>query len=147
MFTRLLALSRSFSETGDAAISLNIRVSYTRALLPEDDYYCAEKLTKEVLPEGITLAAGRVSMRRVLSDFLNLTSSSLKPSASKGSGIALAVCGPASIGRDMASAMATIDKENRRAVGGVEFYEEYVSFSQYLPNCTNTWVFNRAFHW
>ncbi len=122
----MLELSR------DSDITLKIRVSYTRALLPDDERHLAQNLHKDALPEGLSLTAGRVHMRRVLSEFADHTSSSLTASGIKGHGIALAVCGPASLGKDVASAMATLGAEDRNAVGGVEFYEECVSNSSLL---------------
>ncbi|KAI0339247.1 incomplete iron reductase [Trametopsis cervina] len=124
LFTSLLSTARAMSENTLYTTTLRIQVYYTRAVLPEDDHHYAQNLSKNVLPEGLSLSAGRVSIPFVLSDFIDRTTSCIKGGKVQGHGVAIGVCGPVSLGRDMRSAMARIGKESRRDIGGVEFYEE-----------------------
>ena len=98
--------------------SLRISVFYTRATTPS-----FEGLE---LPLGITLTPGRPKIRELLDVFVG----SITSKGSAAHGAFVAVCGPVGLSRDVAHAVRAYDVNSKRAVGGIQFHEEYVIFPE-----------------
>lgn len=131
-FTSLLRLSQRTSPP----VNFIIRAYYTRALHSLDPR--PDQLSP--IPDGLMVNAGRPPLSAVLDEFLNSTISSLASKAEEvpaathgGHGVAIAICGPATLSADIRLAMlppragGVVDKERRGRLGGVEVYEEYVA--------------------
>ncbi|KAG6330076.1 hypothetical protein ID866_9013 [Astraeus odoratus] len=97
---------------------LHISVHYTRA---------ADTLpSKEYLPPGITLTAGRPRIGKVLDAVLQRTvsyGSGVKASMDI-TGVIVGVCGPVGLGDEVAQVVSSVDPGRRWAVGGIEMHEE-----------------------
>ena len=99
---------------------LHISVHYTRA---------ADTLpSKEYLPPGISLTAGRPRIAKVLDAVIQRTVSygcGVKASMDL-TGVMVGVCGPVGLGDEVAEVVSSVDAGRRWAVGGIEMHEECV---------------------
>lgn len=97
---------------------LHISVHYTRA---------ADTLpSKEYLPPGISLTAGRPRIAKVLDAVIQRTvsyGSGVKASMDL-TGVMVGVCGPVGLGDEVAEVVSSVDAGRRWAVGGIEMHEE-----------------------
>ncbi|KAL4063459.1 hypothetical protein V8B97DRAFT_2020797 [Scleroderma yunnanense] len=97
---------------------LHISVHYTRA---------ADTLpSKEFLPPGVSLTAGRPRIAKVLDAVIQRTvsyGSGVKASMDL-TGVIVGVCGPVGLGDEVAEVVSSIDAGRRWAVGGIEMHEE-----------------------
>ena len=94
---------------------LRVSVFYTRA--------SAHSLDGMYLPPGITLTPGRPNFVKHLDV---LISSTLCGGGC--SGVFVGVCGPVSLAGSVNEAVRCFDPRLKKAVGGIEFHEESVSF-------------------
>ncbi|KIJ60791.1 hypothetical protein HYDPIDRAFT_170073 [Hydnomerulius pinastri MD-312] len=99
---------------------LKISVHYTRAAdVPP---------SKEFLPPGLTLTAGRPRIGKVLDAVIARAVSygtGIKASMDI-TGVVVGVCGPVGLGDEVAQAVSAVDPGRRWAVGGIEMHEEHV---------------------
>jgi ferric-chelate reductase len=81
---------------------------------------------KQCNRQGLSLQPSRPKIRQTL-DLVILRAISLGPGAKSSetlSGVIVGACGPVSLGDDISEAVRQVDNHQRKAVGGVELYEE-----------------------
>ncbi|KAI0073832.1 hypothetical protein K474DRAFT_1666113 [Panus rudis PR-1116 ss-1] len=137
----LPVLKRAVRKGEKAYASVRVRVCYTRA----GNGHVVQKMLMERggLPEGIELSAGRPKFGSILSNVVDQAcalsmfkrgarSKSLGGSggllgvgAERGpSGVVVGVCGPGGLAQEMGKVVDALDRDRRKAVGGVELCEE-----------------------
>ncbi|KAH7890412.1 hypothetical protein F5I97DRAFT_1799605 [Phlebopus sp. FC_14] len=102
---------------------LKISVHYTRA--------ADAPPSKEFLPPGLTLTAGRPRIAKVLDAVIQRAvsyGSGVKASMDI-TGVVVGVCGPMGLGDEVSQIISAVDPGRRWAVGGIEMHEEYVILS------------------
>jgi len=109
---------------------LNISVFYTRATAG------VEMITKECDRRmSLSLNAGRPKIGQTLDSVISRATSiyhdlggdSTKDPREKVSGVIVGVCGPSGLGDEVSEAVRVVDDSRRKAVGGLELYEEIFS--------------------
>ena len=116
----------------DSPASVRISVFYTRSATHSSGGFA--------LPTGITLTAGRPNVDRLLDGFV----ASVKREGGT-HGAFVAVCGPVGLGKDVARAVRTCSFSSKKAIGGIQFHEEYVLFQtapewRSTTDLTNLWI-------
>ncbi|EKM48426.1 uncharacterized protein PHACADRAFT_108963, partial [Phanerochaete carnosa HHB-10118-sp] len=108
-------------------VELTIQVYYTRALNKgEHEKYPA----LDALPRGLALAAGRAATAHLLSEFVVRTATALGQDAGgaegwgRAHGVLVGACGPVTLSSDVRRAIGTLDAEDMKSVGGVQFHDE-----------------------
>jgi len=83
---------------------------------------------KECGRSGLTLNPGRPKISQALdSAILRAISFGSSPNDSETlSGVFVGACGPVELGDDVSEAVRQVDSNKRKAVGGIELYEECV---------------------
>ncbi|KAH9944663.1 iron reductase [Amylocystis lapponica] len=116
LFTNLL------KESEESYTMLRISVSYTRAPSSPEAFAAVR-----ALPPGLTLSAGRPKLGKILESVVDHTSSPYgggREILGPLTGIVAGVCGPLSLGEELAKAVRNIPSERAKTVGGIELHEE-----------------------
>ncbi|KAH9946886.1 iron reductase [Amylocystis lapponica] len=116
LFTNLL------KDSEESYTMLRISVSYTRAPSSPEAFAAVQ-----TLPPGLTLSAGRPKLGKILDSVVDHTSSPYgggRENLGPASGIVAGVCGPLSLGEELAKAVRNIPSERAKAVGGIEVHQE-----------------------
>ncbi|KZT71031.1 hypothetical protein DAEQUDRAFT_744515 [Daedalea quercina L-15889] len=111
LFNQLLEDARTTYTT------LRISVFYTRAISSPEALNMFERL-----PLGLTLSPGRPRLQKLLEGVADRTASS--GGMDGVTGVVVGVCGPPALGESVGKAVRGLDRQRRRAVGGVELHEE-----------------------
>jgi ferric-chelate reductase len=119
----LLPLFKSLLEQSSSLpLTLFIKVFYTRATTSDDK---EQYMVEEKLPTGLSLYPGRAWIPEILTAFISSTTVALSQgTVSKGNGVLVGACGPASLSNDVRRAITMVGTNERETVGGVELHEE-----------------------
>lgn len=100
---------------------VRISVHYTQALLGGK--------APLVSHPGLTLSPGRPRIGKVLDTAISraVTLGSGVKDSERITGLLVGVCGPTSLGDDVAKAVGMVPAARRNQVGGIEMHEEYVT--------------------
>ncbi|KAG8991241.1 hypothetical protein FRB90_001424 [Tulasnella sp. 427] len=104
-------------------LRFSLTVHYTRAVSPAFSAKLKE-LPGGGLPKNIGVEAGRPEFTSLVEDFVKTKTNRLARGSGGLSGVLVGVCGPRELARSVNEAVARVDEEVRKSVGGVEVEEE-----------------------